>query len=278
MEELWGAFLALKKRHAKVYTVLDLNRMELNTEEFRHYMKEHWLHVLDREDLAIIFIEKSAMKKAIWSSIALLLGKAGRVKLFTVSEMAFDWVQRQISADDRMKAGKQSQGSMTGLPERPTLQWLQDRAQQNLIGANNRWAITVWNNVVYLKISESWTPQEGDQYVDPLAGIPGMLGEAWGRVFFIFDISNMAFKPEDLHLYVRAKWLEVLDHEEMSVCLVEAKRVRRLLLHSVYNLLGKRSRVKIMASPDEALQWVQRELMAAAARRGSEETKQQGFP
>jgi hypothetical protein len=59
MEELWGAFIALKRQYIKIYAVLDLNRMDLNTEEFRQYMKEHWLHLLDRRDLAIVFVDKS---------------------------------------------------------------------------------------------------------------------------------------------------------------------------------------------------------------------------
>jgi hypothetical protein len=55
------------------------------------------------------------------------------------------------------------------------------------------------------------------------------------------------------------------------VCLVEAKKMRRLLLHSMYNLLGKRSRVKILASPDEALEWVQGQLAGAGAAGREEE-------
>jgi hypothetical protein len=73
----------------------------------------------------------------------------------------------------------------------------------------------------------------------------------------------MAFKPEDLHLYMRSRWLEFLDQKDLSVCLVEKKGMRRLILHSMYTLLGKRSRIKILAGPDEALEWVRRELSVA---------------
>jgi hypothetical protein len=92
----WGAFISLKRQYVKVYAVLDLNRMDLNTEEFRHYMKEHWLPLLDRRDLVIVFVDKSRLKKAIWNSIALLLGRPGRVKIFTTSDVAFAWVKRAI--------------------------------------------------------------------------------------------------------------------------------------------------------------------------------------
>ena len=149
------------------------------------------------------------------------------------------------------------------IPKRLTLSWLHDQAQQHLVGADGKWTVTAWNNVVYLKISKDWSPEEGDEYVGHLSGIPRVLNEKWAKAFFVFDISEMVFKPEDLHLYMRSKWFEFLDHEELSICLVEAKRTRRLLLSSMYTLLGKRNLVRIFASPDEALEWVRAELSAA---------------
>jgi hypothetical protein len=139
---------------------------------------------------------------------------------------------------------------------------LRDHAQQHLVGGNGKWTVTAWNNVVFLKISKNWTPEEGDEYVSYLSGIPRILSDTWHRVFFIFDISDMVFKPEELHLYMRSKWLEILNYEDLSVCLVETKKMRRMLMRSMYTLLGKRSQIKILASPDEALEWVRMELIS----------------
>jgi hypothetical protein len=149
------------------------------------------------------------------------------------------------------------------IPEQFTLQWLHDHAQQHLVGASGKWTVTAWNNVVFLKISKLWTPEESDEYVDHLSGIPRILKEKWERVYFIFDISAMVFKPEDLHLYMRAKWLRTLDHEDQSFCLVEANRMRRVLMRSMYTLLGKRNRIQIFASTEEALEWVRVELLSS---------------
>ena len=77
----------------KVYVVIDANEMEIQTEEFRHYLKENWMHLLDREDLSICLVEDKAMKRLIWSSIYLLLGKQNRTMIFKDSSEAFAWIR-----------------------------------------------------------------------------------------------------------------------------------------------------------------------------------------
>jgi hypothetical protein len=149
------------------------------------------------------------------------------------------------------------------LPEKLTFAWLRQHAQVHLVGAEDRWRITAWNNVVCLKIRGRWTPEQTGEYVDDISGITGMLGRKWAKTYLIFDVSEMEFRREDAHLYMRSNWLKVIDREDLSVCIVEEKGMRRLLWHSLYTLVGKRNRVRIAAAAGEALAWVQAELARA---------------
>jgi hypothetical protein len=130
----------------------------------------------------------------LWGPIVSSPGESGGVQLFSTSELAFAWVQSRIRLETAAAEAPEGRPKRThGVTERLTLEWLRDHSRQHLIGANGKWGVTAWNNVVYLKISERWTPEEGDVYVEHLTAIPGMLGSKWGRVFFLLDISDMTY-------------------------------------------------------------------------------------
>jgi hypothetical protein len=150
------------------------------------------------------------------------------------------------------------------LPEKLTFAWLCQHAQLHLVSAEDKWTITAWKNVVCLKIRGGWTPEEAEEYVHHFAGLPGMLECRWDKIYLVFDISDMRFRRQDAHLYLRSNWLETIDRKELAVCIVEKKRMRRLLWHSLYTLVGKRNRVKLVAATDEALAWVHAELARTA--------------
>jgi hypothetical protein len=262
MKEIWDLFDERRSRYETVYLLIDAKGMALEKKEFQQFLAESWGALLNRGDLFICPIEPDADKRAIWSSLDRIVGTRNTLRVFPDEDSAFAWALARLEEEARL-ASEGDNAMASTLPDKPTLLWLEDHADQRLFGASGKWEITAWTNVVYLKIRESWSPEDGEVYIDRLSGIPKVTGEQWERIFFIFDISDMAFKPEELHLYMRSKWLEVLDDEVIVVCLVEAKRMRRLLLHSMYTVLGKRSRVKILASPDEALEWVRTELVTA---------------
>jgi len=65
MNRFWAIFLRLKQNWRKVYFLIDTNYMEIQTESFRRYMKEHWAHLADQDDLLICIIDKQSIKRLI---------------------------------------------------------------------------------------------------------------------------------------------------------------------------------------------------------------------
>jgi hypothetical protein len=277
LDRLFDDFKYIRQYWKRAFTIIDLHRFEIQTVAFRAIVKNYWAKFFNRSDLLICFIENNVLRRAIRAAMLQLITRSHNVHICTdykevsrlflplmgTHEMEVRTKRKCDSVSNRTNSKFGAKRRFTiKVPQRFTLQWLHDHAQQYLVGANSKWTVTAWNNVVFLKISKNWTPDEGEEYVGKLSGIPRILGEDWSKVFFIFDISEMVFKPEDLHLYMRSKWLEVLEHEGMSICLVETKKMRRMLLSSMYKLLGKRNRIQIFASPDEALEWVRVELIS----------------
>jgi hypothetical protein len=95
VNQYWNTFKKLRVTCPKVFYVLDMNSMEIQTEEFRRYLKENWAHLLDREDLGLCFVEGKAMKRLIWTSIFSLIGKKDRLFLFKDFSEAFAWILGQ---------------------------------------------------------------------------------------------------------------------------------------------------------------------------------------
>jgi hypothetical protein len=284
LDRLFDDFKYIRQYWEKAFAIVDLHRFEIQTVAFRTIVKNYWAKFFNRSDLMICFIENNMLRRAIRAAMLQLITRSHNVHICTnykeVSRListleSMDEVQvdskrknDSVSNQTNIKLGEKGKLPMK-VSENITLRWLHDHAQQHYVGADGKWTVTAWNNVVFLKISKNWTPEEGEEYVGYLSGIPRILNQKWERIYFIFDISEMVFKPEDLHLYMRSKWLETLEHEELSVCLVESKKMRRMLMSSMYKLLGKRDRIHIFASPERALEWVRVELVRS--RSGSED-------
>ena len=95
LSDFWDIFSERKKTWPAVYFIIDANDLDIQTEEFRRYLKENWMHLLDREDLSICMVAAKEMKRLIWVSIMQLLGKQDRMPIFQDFPEAFSWVHEK---------------------------------------------------------------------------------------------------------------------------------------------------------------------------------------
>jgi hypothetical protein len=93
LSDFWDIFSERKKTWPAVYFIIDANDLDIQTEEFRRYLKENWMHLLDREDLSICMVAEKEMKRQIWTSIMKLLGKQDRMPIFKDLSEAFVWIR-----------------------------------------------------------------------------------------------------------------------------------------------------------------------------------------
>ena len=93
LNQYWNIFGDLKQTYSKVYFVFDMNQWEMQTEEFRRYIKENWAHTLDREDLNVLFVDSSSIKRLIWSAMFQLVGKRELLFIFKDFSEAFAWIR-----------------------------------------------------------------------------------------------------------------------------------------------------------------------------------------
>jgi hypothetical protein len=93
--DFWDIFCERRQRWDRIYFVADANDMPIQSEEFRHYVKTNWLHLIERHDFQLCIVESKAMKRAIWGSIHQLLGIRDRVKIFKNHELALSWLSKK---------------------------------------------------------------------------------------------------------------------------------------------------------------------------------------
>jgi hypothetical protein len=147
------------------------------------------------------------------------------------------------------------------IPERLTFEWFENHARIKLVGAGAQWIVMGWRNIIFLRISKKWIPDEIDEYVNRLSALSGFLSKKADKIFLIFDLSRMQFKKKAIFRYLRAKWFEFLASENVKVCIVDEGNLRRIILRSLYWIVGQLEKFKIFRNRDGAFAWVQEEIL-----------------
>lgn len=247
--DFWDIFSERKDYWNRIYFIVDVNNMPVQSEEFLRYVKKNWQNLIERDDFCLCIVESKATKRTIWTSTFRLLGIQEKIHLFENHDQALSWEKSRTES----------------IPEKLTLEWLKEHAQIQFGGEGLRWTLLAWQNVIYIQIDYDWKPEEMDSYVDNLSGLPDMLpklSKRWDAIFLVFDISRMKFKKEDASRYLRSNWLKFLDREDMKVCIVEESKMRRVLLRSLYRIIGKLDRIKLFPDCDEAFGWVREKILS----------------
>jgi len=247
--DFWDIFNERKQYWNRIYFIVDANDMPVQSDEFRDYVTRNWQHLVERDDFFLCIVEIKAMKRTIWSTTFRMIGIQDKTHLFESYDQALSW----------HKSHNES------MPEKLSLEWLKNHSQVQFGGEGLRWTLLAWSNVIYIQINDNWKPEEMDSYVDNLSGLPDMLpklSKKWDKIYLLFDMSRMKFKREDASRYLRSNWLEFLNREDMKVCIVEENGMRRVLLRSLYRIIGRLDRIKLFSDCDEAFGWVRGEILS----------------
>jgi hypothetical protein len=152
------------------------------------------------------------------------------------------------------------------IPERLTFKWFENHARIKLVGAGTQWVVMGWRNIIFLRLSKKWIPDEIDAYVNRLSALSGFLSKKADKIFLIFDLSRMRLKKKDTFRYLRANWFEFLANDDVQVCIVDEGNLRRIILRSLYRIVGQLEKFKIFRDCDRAFAWVREEIISSKNR------------
>ena len=184
-------------------------------------------------------------------------------------EEKFDCRKSELGKMIGMKTARQRKSGIplknlkgeNSIPEELNLEWVKTHVHIHLIGKDLRWSITACRNIIILEIRKHWTPKDIKEYVDNISGLPALLLEKWNKIFLIFDVSLMEFAIKDAPRFLQSNWLRVQDREDMSICIVEKKKLSRFLWKQLHRQISKLNRIGLFSDCDAALTWIRSEII-----------------
>ena len=276
---LWNDFRKARQEAHKVFLVVDCNRMKIQNEAFRYQLKTDWELLFNRNDVLMCLIEKNTVRRIIRQSIMKLLPGIKNIRTYKDHQQAFRLIRAYLMIEETEVKEKEVEEPTERLhivkdqdekaqnedlvPEKLTLKWIDDHSHMRLTGTGLRWTVTAWRNIILLKISGEWPADEVEDYVNRLSTLPTILQKKWDRIFFVFDLSPMKFKKEEMFRYLRPNLLAFHDREDVRICVVEENRMRRLLLRSLYTLAGRIDKLNLFADSDGAFSWVREQILSS---------------
>jgi hypothetical protein len=224
-------------------------------------LKENWVHLLDREDYCLSIVEPNSLKRTIWKSIYRLLNIQSKVHLFKDLPSALQWI-----LNDRLKLKEKVKRLeyKSWIPEELKLEWVKKHAHIRLVGKDRLWTIMACRNILVLKIQNHWTPENIQEYINRISGLPSLLLEEWNKIFLLFDVTQMEFVIRDAPHFLKSDWLRFLDRDDMITCVVQQNKFNRFLWRQLLRRIGKLNRVRLFPDYDRALAWIRNEMITEA--------------
>jgi hypothetical protein len=254
----WNIFCERRSMWDKVYFVFETSNLPIQNEEFRTYLKEKWVHLLDRGDYCLSIIEPNSLKRTIWKSIYRLINIQDKVHLFKDHPSAFQWILK-----DRLKSNEEERSlkDKSSLPEELNFEWVKKHAHIRLVGKDRLWTVKAYRNIIVLKIQKHWSPEDIKEHLLHISGLPSLLLEKWDKVFLVFDVSFMDFAIKDAPRFLELDWLSFLDRDDMITCIVQESKFNRFLWRQLLRRIGKLDRVRLFSKCDRALAWIREEII-----------------
>jgi hypothetical protein len=142
------------------------------------------------------------------------------------------------------------------IPQKITERFIIQNAEYTLESSSREWEAWIWEQLVLLKVSGNWESKNYNHYFSEFWDIFCERKRIWDRVYFIIDANDMEIQTEEFRQYLKESWMHLLDREDLSICLVEAKAMKRLIWKSIYQLIGNQDRVRIFQNFSEAFAWI----------------------
>ena len=141
-------------------------------------------------------------------------------------------------------------------PEKIDLQTIMDQADRHYLASDHKWMLWIWRNIVLLRPTGTWSVEDTSIYVNIYWNIFDELRKTWPAVFYLIDMNHMEIQTEDFRRYLKDTWAHLLEREDLGLCFVEAKAMKRLIWGSIFQLIGKRDRLFLFKDFPEAFAWI----------------------
>jgi hypothetical protein len=151
---------------------------------------------------------------------------------------------------------------MADIPDRLTREFLIKNREYDIGSPFHHWRAFPWKQVVLLEVAGKWQVEDCPYYMKEIWDIVCERLRHHERVYLLVNANDMDIQSEEFRRYLMESWGHLLDREDLVICLIEGKAMKRLIWSSIYRFIGKRDRIKIFAGYEPAFAWLSRHLRA----------------
>lgn len=153
---------------------------------------------------------------------------------------------------------------MDTVPTELTRRYLIEHAECTLFSGYHQWQAWMWRQIVLLDVAGKWEPDDYPHYMSEFWDIFCERRNTWKPVYFVIDTNHLRIQDEGFRDYMKNTWAHLLDRDDLAICLVESKGMKRAIWTAIHHLLGKEGRVRMFGSHEQALEWVRKQASAPA--------------
>jgi len=148
------------------------------------------------------------------------------------------------------------------IPERLTRKFLVEHREYEVGSPFHHWRAFPWKQIVLLEVGGTWDLQDCPYYMKEIWDILCERLQHHQRVYLLINANAMDIQSEGFRQYLRESWSHLLERDDLCICVIEEKAMKRAIWSSIYRLIGKRDRIRIFTGYEPAFTWLSRRLRA----------------
>lgn len=124
------------------------------------------------------------------------------------------------------------------------------------LSMDHKCALWTWKNIVFIKATGIWSIEESHSYINRFWDMFTSLKKNWNTIYFLIDTNYMEIQSESFRRYMKEEWGRLADQEELSICIIENKDMKRLIWMSIHQLLGIADKIQLFKDHRQAFLWL----------------------
>jgi len=145
--------------------------------------------------------------------------------------------------------------------EKLSYRYIIENAERHFLSVDHKWMLWVWCNVVLIKPTGKWSPEDAEIYINQFFALFKSLKTTWPKVYYVLDMNSWELQTEEFRRYLRANWTKLFNREDLILCFVEAKAMKRIIWTSIFQLIDMQDRLFLFEDFSEAFAWIRGRLI-----------------
>jgi PAS domain S-box-containing protein len=158
---------------------------------------------------------------------------------------------------------------MDGIGGPLTVGFLRANADTLHQSPDERWLLWILQDIMLLQVAGDWPASVAGEHLTEIWNLFLALREKHNPVFLVIDTADLLSPSHDLRDLLRKHWSQVLERDDLVVCVAASDPVRRAVRNTMAVLEGRLDQLRFFKDPDAALGFI--EQRRQHGRRGGEE-------